>query len=233
LKESNVKKKKKLFEGSSKLLYETDNEELYIMEFKDDAVAFEGGKKAKIKGRGAINNQVSERLFTYLESYHIPTHFVKQFSDNAMVVRKLEMIPVEVVMRNIATGSLVKRYGVDEGAELEHPILEYYLKDAEKEDPMINEDHVIAFGHADKEELRQIQRYTQKMNAVLKSFLFRRNLLLVDFKVEYGRNKSGKITLGDEVSVDTCRFMEHAKDGSASKAAGNIHEKIKQRILNG
>lgn len=208
MKETNVKKKKKVYEGKAKILYETDNEELLVQEFKDDATALDGLKKGTIKGKGAINNQISAHLFKYLESYHVPTHFVKVHSDNAMIVKKLEMIPVEVVMRNIATGSLVKRYGVKEGQELEHPILEYYLKDDQKHDPLINEHHILAFGHANAEELKIIARLAQKINAVLKSFFYRRNILLVDFKLEFGRYKNNKILLGDEISPDTCRLWD-------------------------
>ncbi len=208
MKETKIKKKQKLYEGKAKIVFETDNEDLYLQEFKDDATAFNGKKKAKIKSKGAINNQVSAHLFSYLESYHVPTHFVSQFSDTSMVIKKLEMIPVEVVMRNIATGSLVKRYGVEEGMELEHPIMEFYLKDDDKNDPLINEDHVLSFGHATEEEVEVMKRYTQKINAVLKSFFYRRQLMLVDFKVEFGRAKSGKLKLGDEISPDTCRFWD-------------------------
>ena len=208
MKETKVKKKKKLYEGKAKIVYETDKEDYLIQEFKDDATALDGKKKGKIKAKGSINNQISAHLFNFLENYHVSTHFVSLFSDNAMVISKLEMIPVEVVMRNIATGSLVKRYGVEEGKELEHPILEFYLKDDAKHDPMINKDHVISFGYASEDEVKQIVRLTQKTNAVLKSFFYRRNLLLVDFKLEYGRNKSGKLRLGDEISPDTCRFWD-------------------------
>jgi len=208
LKEASVKKKKKYYEGKAKILYLTDNEELLIQEFKDAATAFDGAKKGIIKGKGAINNQISAYLFNYLDSYHVPSHFVKEHSGNSMIVKKLDMIPLEVVMRNIATGSLVKRYGVKDGRELEHPILEFYLKDDTKHDPMINEHHILAFGHASSDELRLMSRYAQKINAVLKSFFFRRNLLLVDFKLEFGRYKANKIVLGDEISPDTCRFWD-------------------------
>lgn len=208
MKEVNVKKKKKVYEGKAKIVYETDNEDLYIQEFKDDATAFEGQKKGKIKAKGYVNNQVSGHLFQYLEGYHVPTHFVQQHAENSMVIRKLDMIPVEAVMRNVATGSLVKRYGVEEGLELSRPILEFYLKDDERHDPMINENHIVAFGHATIEEVKQIERYAQKINAVLKDYFFRRNLLLVDFKLEFGRNKAGKIRLGDEISPDTCRLWD-------------------------
>jgi len=240
LKEANIKKKNKLYEGKAKIVYETDNEDFYIQEFKDDATAFDGKKKGKIKNKGMINNQVSGHLFNYLESYHVPTHFVKTQSDNSMVIKKLDMIPVEVVMRNIATGSLVKKYGVKEGEELEHPILEYYLKDDEKHDPMINDHHVIAFGHADQDELKQIQRFALKINAVLKSFFYRRNLLLVDFKIEFGRNKNGKIVLGDEISPDTCRLWDSETKKKLDKDrfrqdlgdVENAYKEIQQRVLN-
>ena len=208
MKEPSVKKKKKLYEGKAKIVYETDNEELLIQEFKDDASAFDGRKKGKIKAKGTVNNQMSAHLFNYLDSYHVPTHFVKTVSDNAMLIKKLDMIPVEVVMRNIATGSMVKRYGIEDGKELERPVLEYYLKDDEKHDPMVNDHHILAFEYATADELKQIERFAYKINALLKSFFYRRNLLLVDFKLEFGRGKSGKITLGDEISPDTCRFWD-------------------------
>ncbi|NIR52773.1 phosphoribosylaminoimidazolesuccinocarboxamide synthase [candidate division KSB1 bacterium] len=212
-----VKKKQKLYEGKAKIVYETDKEDLLIQEFKDDATAFDGAKKGKIKSKGVVNNQISSFLFNYLDSYHVPTHFVSTRSDNSMVIRKLEMIPVEVVMRNIATGSLVKRYGVEEGKELEQPVLEYYLKDDEKHDPMVNEHHVVSFGHATQDELKQIERFAYKINAVLKAFFFRRDLKLVDFKLEFGRNKNGKIVLGDEISPDTCRFWDAQTDEKLDK----------------
>lgn len=208
MKNVNVKKKKKLYEGKAKILFETDNEDYLMQEFKDDATAFDGEKKGKIKGKGVVNNQVSAHLFNFLESYHIPTHFVKPVSENSMAIKKLDMIPVEVVMRNLATGSLVKRYDIEEGRELEGPILEFYLKDDSKHDPMINADHIVSFGHASHEEVKQIQRYAQKVNAVLKAFFERRGLLLVDFKLEFGRGKNGRIILGDEISPDTCRLWD-------------------------
>ncbi|MFQ5676969.1 MAG: phosphoribosylaminoimidazolesuccinocarboxamide synthase [bacterium] len=233
------KKKKKLYEGKAKIIYETDNEDIYIQEFKDDATAGDGAKKGKIKAKGVVNNQVSAHLFNYLENYHVPTHFIKTHSDRSMYVKKLEMIPVEVVMRNIATGSLVKKYGIAEGTELEQPILEYYLKDDEKHDPMINENHIVSFGHATAEELKSIQRFTQKINAVLKSFFYRRNLMLVDFKLEFGRTKTGKICLGDEISPDTCRFWDIETNEKMDKdrfrqdlgKVEEAYEEVRQRVL--
>lgn len=240
MKDVSVKKKKKLYEGKAKILYETDNEEYLLQEFKDDATAFDGQKKGKIKGKGKVNNQISAQLFNYLENYHVPTHFVKVQSDNTMVVKRLEMIPVEVVVRNIATGSLVKRYGVEEGKELEYPVLEFYLKDDAKHDPMINEHHILAFGHASAEELKQIQRYAQKVNAILKSFFHRRNLALVDFKLEFGRTNAGKIVLADEISPDTCRLWDAGTGDKLDKDRfrqdlGNVeeaYEEVRKRVMN-
>jgi phosphoribosylaminoimidazole-succinocarboxamide synthase len=208
LKESNAKKKKKVYEGKAKILYETDSEELLIQEFKNDATAFDGKKKGTIKGKGIINNQVSAHLFTFLESYHIPTHFVRAQSDNAMVIKKLSMVPVEVVVRNIATGSYVKRFGVKEGKPFEQPLMEFFLKDDAKHDPLITKDEILASSLATPEELRLIERYTQKINAVLRAFFLRRNITLVDFKLEFGRTKNGKLILADEISPDTCRFWD-------------------------
>ncbi len=229
MKESNLKKTSMLYEGKAKIVHETDKEEFLIQEFKDDATALDGKKKGKIKNKGVYNNQISAHLFSYLESYHVVTHFVGPYSDNSMVIKRLDMIPIEVVMRNIATGSLVKRYGVKEGTELEHPILEFYLKDDAKHDPLINEDHVLAFGHASEDEIKQIKRFAQKINAVLKSYFHRRNMYLVDFKVEFGRGKSGQIKLGDEISPDTCRFWDTESGAKLDKDRfrhdlGNVEE---------
>lgn len=240
MKDVKVKKKKKLYEGKAKIVHETDNEEYYIQEFKDDATAGDGAKKGKIKSKGSVNNQVSAQLFTYLESYHVPTHFVSMPSVNTMVIKKLEMIPIEVVMRNVATGSLVKRYGVEEGQELDAPILEFYLKDDANHDPMINEHHIVSFGHADAEEVKQIASYAKKVNAVLRAFFERRDLILVDFKLEFGRGKNGRITLGDEISPDTCRFWDAEtgkkldKDRFRQDLGGveEAYEEVRSRIMN-
>jgi len=208
LKESGVKKKKKLYEGKAKIMYETDDEDLLIQEFKNDATAFDGKKKGVIKGKGRINNQVAGRLFTFLESYHIPTHYVKEQTDNVMVIKKLIMIPLEVVVRNIATGSYVKRYSVKEGKPFERPLIEFFLKDDAKHDPLMTKDEILASALATPDELRLLQRYALKINAVLKAFFSRRKITLVDFKLEFGRTKTGKVILGDEISPDTCRLWD-------------------------
>lgn len=208
MKEVSVKKKKKFYEGKAKILYETDDENVLIQEFKNDASAFDGKKKGAIKGKGAINNQISAHLFTFLESYHIPTHFIKVQSDAAMAIKRLNMIPLEVVVRNIATGSYVKRFNVKEGKPFEQPVIEFFLKDDAKHDPIISKDEILASALATPEELRLIERYAQKINAVLKAFFARRDIVLVDFKLEFGRTKTGKIILADEISPDTCRLWD-------------------------
>ena len=200
-------KKTKIYDGKTKKLYESEKENELILEFKDVICTFEPEKKERVRGKGIIINQISSFLFKFLESYHIPTHFIKQLSDREMLVKRLEMIPIELMIRNIAAGSLVERFGVEEGKELECPIMEYYLKDDERHDPMINEDHIIAFGHATTDELKEMHRLASKINAILKDFFKRRHLKLVDFRLEFGRY-NGIIYVGDEISPDTCSFLD-------------------------
>ncbi|MFQ5707137.1 MAG: phosphoribosylaminoimidazolesuccinocarboxamide synthase [bacterium] len=233
MKESSLKKKKLLYEGKAKKMYHTDNEDLVIQEFKNDATAFDGTKKGTIKDKGIINNQLSAYLFNLLDSYHVPTHFVKSYSDNAMVVRRLDMIPVEVVMRNIATGSYVKRNKIKDGTKLEQPVLEFFLKDDEKHDPLISEKEILENEYTTAEELTLIERFARKINAVLKDFFLRRNMLLVDFKLEFGRNKLGKIFLADEISPDTCRFWDATTNEKLDKDRfrhdlGNVEEAYRE-----
>jgi len=200
-------KKVKLYGGKAKIIFSAEDESEVIIKFKDDATAFDGSKKGKIKGKGSVNNKMSSFLFQYLEKFNVPTHFIEQLSDTEMKAKKVEIIMVEVVMRNIAAGSLCKRYGFKEGDVLETPILEFYLKDDDLHDPLINEYHAYAMNLATKDELRQISQFAIKINAVLNSYLERRNILLVDFKLEFGRF-DGKLILADEISPDTCRFWD-------------------------
>lgn len=230
-------KRKKLYEGKAKKLYESGNEHEIIQEFKDEMASAEDAKKMTLKGKGLLNNQISSLLFRLLESYHIPTHFIRQLSDREMLIRKLEMIPVQVVIRNVAAGSLVKRYGIEDGKELECPIIEYYLKDSERHDPMINEDHVMAFGHASSEEIKEMHRLSSKINAILKDFFKRRDLRLVDFSLEYGRLQN-KIILGDEISLDTCRFWDLKTNKKLYKGRSGdnlvdeeFFEEVKRRVF--
>ena len=202
-----MKKNKKVYEGKGKKMYSTDEPEQLIQEFKDDAAALDSAKKGTIKGKGAINTTISSFLFRYLESYHVPTHFLKKLSDTQILVKKLDIIPIEIVVRNGVTAEHAKKYDVDENNDLAQAVVEYYLKDDEREDPMINEEHVVAFGHATDEEIDRIRRFAVKINAVLKSFFMRRQLKLIDFTLEFGRHKD-KILLADGVTLDSLSLLD-------------------------
>jgi len=202
-----LEKRELLHEGKAKRVFKTDNPRFLLMEFKDDISAFDGVKKAQLSRKGEFNNRVSTFLFEYLEGYSVPTHFVQSVSATEMLVKNLQMIPIEVVMRNISTGSLVKRYGYEEGKELSYPVFELFLKDDSRHDPMMNETHAYAFGIATPEQMRTIQRITSKVNAILKSFFDRRGLILVDFKLEFGHHE-GVVYLADEISADSCRIWD-------------------------
>ncbi|MGD9489299.1 MAG: phosphoribosylaminoimidazolesuccinocarboxamide synthase [Calditrichaceae bacterium] len=199
--------KKLLYEGKAKKVYATDKEDQVIQEFKDDATAFDGGKKGKIKNKGVLNNAISSKLFEFLESYNIPTHFIEKISDKEMLVKKLDIIPVEVVIRNVAAGSLCKRYGVEEGKVLKYPLIEYFLKNDDMHDPLISESFAYALDYATPDEMKHIARLAAKINAVLKAHFERRQLKLIDFKMEFGRYQN-QVILGDEISPDTCRFWD-------------------------
>jgi phosphoribosylaminoimidazole-succinocarboxamide synthase len=201
-------KKELLHEGKAKRVYTTEEESILIQEFKDDATAFDGTKKGTIVKKGEFNCSISSVLFEYLGSYHVPTHFMRRLSPTEMVIKELQMVQIEAVMRNIAAGSLVKRYGIPEGQVLKHPIFELYLKDDDLGDPLINEYHAFSMGLANPEDIREIFRMTAKINALLKSFFERRDILLVDFKLEFGRDEDGEMFLADEISPDTCRFWD-------------------------
>jgi phosphoribosylaminoimidazole-succinocarboxamide synthase len=233
-----IKKKKKIFEGKTKILYETENPEQLILEFKDNGPSVNGSKKSKVFKRGASNNQISAHLFRYLESFNVPTHFVSQVSDSSMLVRRLQIIPLEVMVRNIATGSFAKRYGLKEGEILEKPIVEYYLKHNTKDDQMVNQHHIVAFGLATADELKMVERYVTKANAVLKAFFIRRGLRLVDFKLEFGRYKN-HVLVGDELSLDNCRWWD-AETGEKydaerarqdPNAVERIYEEVRRRVF--
>jgi phosphoribosylaminoimidazole-succinocarboxamide synthase len=234
-----LERKELLHEGKTKRVFKTDNPRYVLMEFKDDITAGDGAKKSKFAGKGEINNRVSAYLFEYLESFHVPTHFVQSVSATEMLVRNLKMIPIEVVMRNIATGSLVKRYGVEDGKALTYPVFELFLKDDARHDPMINETHAFAFGLCTPEQMRTINRIAAKVNAILKSFFDRRGMILVDFKLEFGV-EDRDVFLGDEISGDSCRFWDKAtlkkldKDRFRHDMGGveSAYEELMNRILN-
>ena len=202
-----MKKTTQLYEGKAKKVFLTDDADLVIQEFKDDATAFNNKKKGSIAEKGVVNNAISCKLFILLEAQGSRTHFVEKLSDRDMLCRYLDIIKVEVVVRNIAAGSLVKRYGFSEGTVLERPIVEFYLKDDDLDDPLMNEAHAVALGVATLEELAFLKNRAESINVLLKEFFAERKLKLVDFKLEFGRHNN-EILLGDEISPDTCRFWD-------------------------
>ena len=205
-----MKKGAIIIKGQSKTLYESDKPDALIQEFRDD---FKGpsGRLRKISGRGKSNNLISAFLFEYLESYHVATHYIKTEDSKKMQVRRLEMIPVRVIIRNIATGAFCKKYKFKEGSVLDYPVIEHYLKTGDKEEPFVNDYHLYALHHATPKEMRTIERMASKVNALLKSFFLRRNMQLVDFVIEFGRFK-GKILVGDEISPETCTIWDESRN---------------------
>lgn len=203
-----MKKLEQLYEGKAKKVFKTDDPECYIVDYKDDATAFNGEKKGTIMGKGIINNRVTNHLMKMLEKEGVPTHFVKEISDRETIVKKVTIVPLEVIVRNIAAGSFSKRFGVEEGTVLKQPSLEYSYKDDALGDPMINDYHILALGLATREELDTIAGYAFKVNDVLKKYLLTLDIELVDFKLEFGKLSDGTIVLADEISPDTCRFWD-------------------------
>jgi phosphoribosylaminoimidazole-succinocarboxamide synthase len=202
-----MEKRDLIYEGKAKKLYTTDDPDLLIQYFKDDATAFNAKKRGTIEDKGVINNRMSEIFFTLLEKEGVKTHFVKRLSDREMLVRRLEIIPVETVVRNIVAGSLAKRLGLEEGRDLPRPIVEFYYKSDPLDDPLIIDDHVLVFGWATENELNAIRAMALKTNDVVRRFLDGRGVLLVDAKFEFGRHK-GEVLLGDEICPDTCRYWD-------------------------
>lgn len=202
-----MQKKEMIYEGKAKRVYRTDDPDIFLVDFKDDATAFNGLKKGTIQGKGELNNKISSFFFKLLEENGIPTHFVEMAGDREMLVRSLDIIQVEVVVRNIAAGSLAKRIGLEEGTELKEAVVEFYYKNDELGDPLINDSHIRVLGLADQKQMAEISAIALKVNDLLKSFLMDKNIILVDFKLEFGTHR-GKILLGDEISPDTCRFWD-------------------------
>ena len=203
-----MEKAAQLYEGKAKKVYATSDPGLVIVSYKDDATALDGQKKGTIAGKGAINNKMSNYLCRLLESNGIPTHFVEELNDRETVVRKVSIVPLEVIIRNISAGSFAKRYGVSEGIVFDEPTIEFSYKNAELHDPLINSYHALALGLATKEEIETIKSLAFKINDILKKYFASINVKLVDFKLEFGRLKDGKIVLADEISPDTCRFWD-------------------------
>lgn len=203
-----MEKLAQLYEGKAKKVYATDQPDLLIVDYKDDATAFNGEKKGTILGKGVINNRMSNMLMQLLEKEGVPTHYVQELSERETAVKKVSIIPLEVIVRNIAAGSFSKRYGVEEGTRLKQPSLEFSYKNDDLGDPLINEYHVLAIGLATREELDLITEYAFRVNEFLKAYFLRLDIELVDFKLEFGKTSDGTIVLADEISPDTCRFWD-------------------------
>ncbi len=203
-----MQKLEQLYEGKAKKVFRTDNPEVLLVDYKDDATAFNGEKKGTIAQKGIINNRLTNHLMKLLEKEGIPTHYVEELSDRETLVKKVTIVPLEVIVRNVAAGSFSKRYGVEEGRELCQPSLEFSYKDDALGDPLINSYHVLALGLATKEELDTIADYAFRVNEFLKKYLLELGIKLIDFKLEFGKTSDGTIVLADEISPDTCRFWD-------------------------
>ena len=205
-----MQKLEQIYEGKAKKVYKTDDPELYIVDYKDDATAFNGLKKGTISGKGIINNQMSNRLLQMIEQNGVPTHFVRELSERETLVKKVSIVPLEVIVRNIAAGSFSKRYGVDEGMVFEEPVIEFSYKNDALGDPLLNTDHALALKVATRAEIDTIKSYALKVNSILKAFWAECDVTLVDFKLEFGKTADGSIILADEISPDTCRLWDSA-----------------------
>ena len=203
-----MEKTMQLYEGKAKKVFATTDENLCIVSYKDDATAFNGEKKGTILGKGVINNRLTNRLMKLLEEQDIPTHLVEELSDRETLVKKVRIVPLEVIIRNISAGSFAKRYGVAEGIVFKSPTIEFSLKDDALGDPLINSYHALALGLATEAELQTITDYSFKINDILKAFMLEHGIELVDFKLEFGKLPDGTLVLADEISPDTCRLWD-------------------------
>ena len=210
-----MEKKEQLYEGKAKKVFATDDPELLIVSYKDDATAFNGLKKGTIAGKGIINNQMSNRLMMLLEKQAIPTHFVRELNARETLVKKVRIVPLEVIVRNIAAGSFSKHYGVEEGVVFDKPTIEFSYKNDALGDPLLNFHHALALKVATYRELQTIERYAMRINGILQEFWATCGVTLVDFKMEFGKLADGSIVLADEISPDTCRLWD-----------SNTHEKL-------
>ncbi len=203
-----MEKTTQLYEGKAKKVFATSDPDLVIVSYKDDATALDGLKKGTIIGKGVINNRMSNYLCRLLEKHGVPTHFVEEHNDRETVVKKVSIVPLEVIIRNISAGSFAKRYGVKEGIVFAEPTIEFSYKNDDLHDPLINSYHALALGLATKKEIEEIKAMAFKINDILKEYFLSLNVKLVDFKLEFGRLKDGTIVLADEISPDTCRFWD-------------------------
>lgn len=203
-----MEKLEQVYEGKAKKVYKTSDSELFIVDYKDDATALNGLKKGTIHNKGIINNRVTNHLMKMLEKFGVPTHLVEEISERETIVKKVTIVPLEVIVRNVAAGSLAKRLGLEEGVKMNKTVLEYCYKDDSLGDPMVNEYHILAMGWATKEEIDLIAKYSLMVNDFLTNYLKDVNIELIDFKLEFGKTSDGTIILADEISPDTCRFWD-------------------------
>ena len=203
-----MEKKEQLYEGKAKKVFATDDKDLVIVSYKDDATAFNGLKKGTIAGKGVINNKMSNFLKQILEKQGVKTHFVEELSERETLVKKVKILPLEVIIRNISAGSFAKHYGVEEGVVFDEPTIEFSYKNDDLGDPLLNEYHALALKLATKDEIALVKSMAFKINEVLKEYFKKLNVTLVDFKIEFGKTSDGQIVLADEISPDTCRFWD-------------------------
>lgn len=234
-----MKKLEMLYEGKAKKVYKTDDPKKYIVEYKDDATAFNGEKKGTIVGKGVVNNKMSAALFALLEKEGIPTHQLELLSDRESLVKAVKILPLEVIVRNVAAGSLAKRLGLDEGVPMKETVLEFSYKDDELGDPMVNDYHIKAMEYATDEQLETVKKYALKVNDVLKKFFLEINIKLIDFKLEFGLYEN-QVILADEISPDTCRLWDAQTDKKLDKdrfrrnmgGVEEVYQEVLSRISN-
>ena len=234
-----MEKREMLYEGKAKKVYATDNADVLLVDYKDDATAFNGLKKGTITGKGAINNRVTNFMMQMLEKEGVPTHFVKELSERETLVKRVSIVPLEVIIRNISAGSFAKRYGVEEGIVFNEPTIEFSYKNDDLGDPLINSYHALALGIATKEDIATITLLALKVNQVMKEFFKNVGVDLVDFKLEFGKTSDGTIALADEISPDTCRFWDSKTHEKLDKDRfrrdlGNVedaYQEMMKRIL--
>ena len=234
-----MKKVEQLYEGKAKKVYSTEDPNIVIVSYKDDATAFDGLKKGTITGKGAINNQMSNFLMQQLEKAGVPTHYVEELSDRETAVKKVSIVPLEVIIRNISAGSFAKRYGVEEGIVFDEPTIEFSYKNDDLGDPLINDYHALALKLATKEEIELIKKYAFAVNDLLKGFMKEIGIDLVDFKLEFGKTSDGTIVLADEISPDTCRLWDEKTHEKLDKdrfrrdlgGAEEAYEEVMRRLM--
>ena len=232
-------KREQLYEGKAKKVYATDDPEVVIVSYKDDATAFNGQKKGTITGKGAINNRMTNNLMRRLEAAGVPTHYIEELNDRETAVKKVSIVPLEVIVRNISAGSFAKRYGVEEGIVFDEPTFEFSYKNDDLGDPLLNTSHALALKLATKEEIALIRKYTMMVNDLLRGFMKEIGIDLVDFKLEFGKTADGTIVLADEISPDTCRLWDEKTHEKLDKdrfrrdlgGAEEAYEEVMRRLM--